>query len=140
MGKIVVHEDSFKALTDMRTKQFFIVKLHTTAPFMAILAATNARLDRVLGVLQDKPDINEFGRVMIFGRTEAVVDGSAGPGAIAPGDHLMVNDSGVALIKANAIVDSNQIAFAYQAASIAGAVIDVFFYGSVGPFRTYLAS
>ena len=123
MGKIVIYEDSFKALTDMRLLQFQPVKAGATAPLMAVLAAAT---DEVLGILQDKPNINESGRVMIIGRSEAVVDGSGT--AIVNGDLLGPNAAGTALVK-KTTHDFNVMAKALGAATTSGAVIDVFLWG-----------
>lgn len=54
---------SFVASADLRTKQFFLVKLHTVATQVALAGAA----EDVVGVLQNKPNTGEAAEVAPIG-------------------------------------------------------------------------
>ena len=119
MPHIAVYDDSFRMATDMRLKQFYPVKLHTTKDFVTELTAAT---DLVFGILQDKKNLGEAGRIAKIGRWSARVDGSGT--AIAIGDWLGPNAAGTALIKKTAAA-ANICARALDVCTIAGGIIDV---------------
>jgi len=125
---MVVYQDSFKAGADLSTHQFKAVKL-TAADTVGLCSAA---ADTAIGILQNKPKANEAAAVMHLGRTQALADGSGT--AIAAGDYLGTNASGVLVKKATA--DFTYIGVALGAATAANVVIDVLL---IGP-RTFRAA
>jgi hypothetical protein len=126
MPHIAVWDDSFRALTDMRLLQFAPVKLHTVKDFVAVCAAAT---DRVYGILQGKPNINETARIAVSGRWSAKVDGSGT--AIAIGDYLGPNAAGTMLIK-KTTADNIVCAIALDVCTISGGIIDVSLFAGAG--------
>ena len=131
MPHIAVFDDSFRATQDMRTLQFAPVKLSTTKDSIAVCTAAT---DRVFGIQQSKPNVGETGRIALWGRWTALVDGSGT--AIAIGDYLGVNSAGTMLVK-KATADYNICAQALDVCTISGGKIDVLLFGALPTvFRT----
>src|SRR5437660_8112683 len=124
-----VFDDSLVAAADLSAKQFFGVKLDTTEGQCALGAAVT---DICYGILLNKPKSGETAAVRVMGRCKAVVDGSGT--AIAIGDRLGLNGSGQ-LVKAHT-ADRPNCAIALQAATTAGAVIEVLMLPGSTAFRT----
>lgn len=128
MPHIAVYDDSMRASTDMRLKQFAPVKLATTKDFVTECTAAT---DRVYGIQQGKPNVGEAGRVAILGRWTALVDGSGT--AIAIGDFLGPNAAGTMLIKK--LTNDNSIcAIALDVCTISAGKIDVTLFGAMPAF------
>lgn len=119
MPHIAVFDDSMRASTDMRLKQFAPVKLAATKDFITECAAAT---DEVFGIQQSKPNTGETGRIAIKGRWTALVDGSGT--AIAIGDKLGPNAAGTMLVKKTA-AGANVCAKALDVCTISGGKIDV---------------
>ena len=120
---------SFKAGSDLRLKQFYIVEL--TGDNQVDLA--NAATDVAVGVLENKPNTNEAAAVltMVGARQPTAMDGTTD---IAAGDWLGVNSSGVLVKKATA--DYSVCAIALEACTTNGVEIhDVLWLGP-GFFRS----
>ena len=131
MPHIAVYDDSFRASTDMRTKQFAPVKLAATKDF---ITECTAATDRVYGLQQGKPNVGEAGRIAISGRWTALVDGSGT--AIAIGDFLGPNAAGTMLVK-KTTADNSVCAVALDVCTISAGKIDVNLFGGFGAvFRT----
>lgn len=128
MPHIAVYDDSFRATTDMRLKQFAPVKLTATKDWITECAAVT---DRVYGIMQGKPNIGEASRVAIMGRWTALVDGSGT--AIAIGDNLGLNAGGTMLIKVTT-ADRPVCAIALDVCTISGGKIDVNLLGGAATF------
>jgi len=125
---IAVYDDSFRASTDMRTKQFAPVKLAATKDFVTECTAAT---DRVYGIVQGKPNVGDAARVAIMGRWSAKVDGSGT--AIAIGDYLGPNAAGTMLVK-KATADNIVCAIALDVCTLSGGVIDVNLIGGGATF------
>lgn len=123
MPHIAVWDDTMRAATDMRLKQFAPVKLATTKDFITECAAAT---DEVFGIQQGKPNVGEAGRIAIEGRWTALCDGSGT--AIAIGDKLGPNAAGTMLVKKTA-AGANVCAKALDVCTISGGKIDVMLYG-----------
>jgi hypothetical protein len=131
MPHIAVFDDSMRAATDMRLLQFAPVKLHTTKDFITVCAAAT---DSVFGIQQGKPNVGEAGRVALWGRWTALVDGSGT--AIAIGDLLGPNAAGTMLVK-KATNDFNVCARALDVCTLSGGKIDVMLFAGIPTiFRT----
>ena len=115
--------DSWAANADLSTKQYFAMKLGTTAGQIAIAAAAT---DYVIGILQNTPAAaGRAAELCVYGRTKAQVEATTD---IAIGDALGVDANG-RLIKRTADKDM-VVAIAEEAATAAtGDVIGVFFLG-----------
>lgn len=111
-----VYDESFTASADLSALQFNTVSLGTTG-----VAAIGAATTRAIGVLQNKPKSGEAATVRILGSTKAVSDGSGT--AIAAGDYVGPNSSGVMVKKATA--DYNVAGISMDASSASGTVIRV---------------
>ncbi len=109
--------DSFKAGADLRTKQYYAVEV-TGADTVNVC---NAAADVAIGILDNKPNANDPAEVVMFGRTQAITDGSSTN--IAAGDRLGPNSSGKLVKKATA--DYSVCAIALGASTTDGAVIPV---------------
>lgn len=125
MPHIRVYDDSMRASTDMRTKQFAPVKLAATKDFITECAAAT---DEVYGLVIDKPNVGQTCAVAIIGRWTALVDGSGT--AIAIGDKLGPNAAGTMLVKKTAAA-ANVCAKALDVCTISGGKIDVMLNCSV---------
>jgi hypothetical protein len=131
MPHIAIYDDSFRATTDMRLKQFAPVKLTATKDWVTECAAAT---DRVYGIMQGKPNVGDAARVAISGRWTALVDGSGT--AIGIGDFLGPNAAGTMLIK-KTTADNSVCAVALDVCTISGGKIDVnLFAGMATFFRT----
>jgi hypothetical protein len=119
MPHIISQDDSMRAATDMRLKQFAPVKLTTTKDFVT---ECTAAVDPVFGIMFNKPNVGETGRVIIKGRMSARVDGAST--AIAINDRLGPNAAGTALVKKLA-AGANVCAIALDVCTIANGIIDV---------------
>jgi hypothetical protein len=119
MPHIAVYDDSMMASTDMRQKQFYPVKLAATKNFVTEITAA---IDKVYGIVQDKPNVGVAARIAKIGRWSARVDGSGT--AIAIGDPLGPNAAGTALVK-KTTADFNICAVALDVCTILGGIIDV---------------
>jgi hypothetical protein len=126
MPHIAVYDDSFRASTDMRLKQFAPVKLATTKDFITECAAAT---DRVYGIMQGKPNVGEAARVAISGRWTALCDGAGT--AIAIGDFLGPNAAGTMLIK-KLTADNSVCAVALDVCTISAGKIDVNLFAGMG--------
>jgi len=82
-----VHTESFDAGADLSTKQFFFVKLSADRKVILCAAAT----DKPIGVLQNKPKLNEAAEVMVIGRTKVESDA-----ALTAGDLIGTSADGQA--------------------------------------------
>jgi Uncharacterized conserved protein (DUF2190) len=122
MPHIAVWDDSMRASTDMRLKQFAPVKLATTKDFITECAAAT---DEVFGIQQQRPNVGETGRIAVLGRWTALVDGSGT--AIAIGDKLGPNAAGTMLVKKTAAA-ANVCAKALDVCTISGGKIDVMLF------------
>lgn len=111
-----VYDESFKAAADLSAKQYFLVELTAEDTVGLINAAT----DRVIGVLQNKPKLDEAAQVRILGISKVVSDGTT---AIAVGDYVGPNASGKAIKKATA--DNVVAGIALKASDADGDVIPV---------------
>ena len=129
MGIKTIWEESFKAAADYKLKQFYAMR--QTAGTEGSATLCSAVTDRVLGILQNKPDINQAAEIMIMGISKAVSDGTT---AIAAGDPLTVDTSG--RVVKNATADRPTIGMALQPSTAVGTVIEVMLTGWAGAFRT----
>lgn len=112
-----VWDESFKAAADLSTHQYKLVKLSAVDTAALCAAAT----DRALGVLQNKPAAAQAGSVRILGMSFVVSDGSGT--AIAAGDYIGPNGSGVAVKKATA--DFNVAGIALDPSTASGTIIRI---------------
>ena len=80
--------ESFVSTNDLRTKQFYGVKL--SADRTVILPTANT--DKCIGILQNKPNAGEVALVMVIGRTPIV-----GGAAVAYGASLYIDNGGKAI-------------------------------------------
>lgn len=78
-----------EAAADLKTKQFYCVKPTADKVFNLCTAAGES----FLGVLQDKPDINEVGNIMRDGVTKVMV----GVGGLTAGQNWMTAADGTAI-------------------------------------------
>jgi len=120
---------SFRAGSDLRAKQFYVVELTGDNQ----VDACNAATDLAVGILNNKPNTGEAAAVMTLmgGRTPAAMDGTAD---IAAGNLLGPNASGVLVLKATA--DYSVCAIAVEACTTNAVEIhDVLWLGA-GYFRT----
>ena len=78
---------TIKAGGDLSTKQYYFVKLDSTQQVIIAAAAT----DKVLGILQNKPESGEAARVRIFGRSKVI-----GDAALSIGDLIGTSADGQA--------------------------------------------
>ena len=114
-----VMDESYIANADLSAKQYFLVKLHTVADQVALVAAVT---DRPIGILQNDPDASgKPATVRHLGKSKANVDGSGT--AIAIGDYLGPDANG-RLVKVTT-VDRPILAQARRAATTQGSVIEV---------------
>jgi hypothetical protein len=126
MPHIAVYDDSFRASTDMRLKQFAPVKLAATKDFVTECTAVT---DRIYGIVQGKPNVGDATRVAITGRWTALVDGSGT--AIAIGDFLGLNAGGTMLVK-RTTAGNGVCAVALDVCTISGGKIDVNLFAGMG--------
>jgi len=119
---------AFRADADLRTKQFFIVKLTGDNQVGLPTAAT----DTALGVLQNKPNAGEAAAVWVAAgsRVSAAVDSTTD---IVAGDFLGINSSGVLVKKTTA--DFTVCALALEASTTNGVETHDVFWLGVQPFR-----
>lgn len=104
---------TFKAGANLATKQYYLLKADTTAD-QVVLAGAN---DKVLGVLQDKPNAaGKSASVTVIGTTKVVLGNT-----VAYGDSLISDANGKA-IAVGATVNGNVIGYAL-AAGVAGDII-----------------
>ena len=111
---------SFRAAADLRTNQYNFVKLDANGD--VILASVVG--ERVLGVLQNKPNLGETAVVRVIGVSKVVASA-----AIAAGDFLTTSAAGqgktaLRLVAATGVA-SNVIGMALRAAAGAGVIIAV---------------
>lgn len=111
------YDESYKAGADLSAKQFFAVEL-TAADTVGLV---NAATDRVLGLLQNKPQAGQAAEVRILGISKAVSDGSVT--AIAVGDYVGPNAAGKMVKKT--LADNSVTGIAHDASSADGTVIRV---------------
>lgn len=95
--------------------QFKAVKTHTVAGQVVLCTVLG---EGILGILQNKPTLNQSADVTVLGSTKA----QAGA-ALAAGDKLMTNASGQVITAAT--VGSRIIGQASEAASAAGQIITI---------------
>lgn len=114
-----VWDESFAATADYRLKQYYFMKLSTSAAMTAVLAA--AATDLCIGINQDKPNTGQAMAVRVLGISMVVSDGSGTN--IAIGDRIGPNSSGKAVKKATA--DYNAAGIALDASTTDGAIIRI---------------
>ena len=68
--------------TSLATKQFYIVKQHTDGTMILAAAAT----DKIVGVLQNKPAVDQAALVRFLGTTKVVAGGTISVGAWVTAD------------------------------------------------------
>ena len=113
---------SFAAGADLSAKQFFAMKLGTTAGQIVIGAAA---ADYIIGILQNKPAAaGRAAELCTYGRTKAQVEATTD---IAIGDLLGVHTDG-RLIKRTTDKDMVCAIAEETATSVTGDVISVFFF------------
>ncbi len=109
---------SFKAAADLRTNQYDFVKLDASGN--CILASVAG--ERVIGVLQNKPNLNETAVVRPIGLSKIVASA-----AINPADPIATTATGTAKTASRLVAAtgaaSNVVGFALRAASGAGVII-----------------
>lgn len=66
--ELQVFDDSFEAAADLRTKQFYLVKLDANRKVVLASAAT----DNIIGVLQNKPNTGQSAKVRLIGISKVV--------------------------------------------------------------------
>lgn len=115
-----IFDNTFKAAADLSTKQFFTVKL-TAKDTVNLCAATS---DICIGILQDKPKLNQGGAVRILGTSLAVVDGTT---PIVAGDRLGPDANG-RLVK-KTVAGNSTFAIANDSSSAVGDIIEVLIVG-----------
>lgn len=121
-------DEPFKAAANLSSKQYYAVEV-TAADTVNVC---NAATDVVIGVLQNKPEAaGHAARVRVFGKTQAITDGSSVN--IAAGDWLGTNATGKLVKKATA--DYGVCAIANGASTADGTIIEVYLLGP-GFFRT----
>lgn len=82
-GENAVWTESYAANADLSTKQFFLVKRHTTEGQCALVAATT---DVPIGILQNKPAAaGRAAMIVVAGKSKAQVEATTD---IAIGDNL----------------------------------------------------
>lgn len=113
------------AHSDLRTKQFYAVKLLSTSD----LDVVSDDADQPIGVLQNKPNTGQAASYRNLGVTKMNVDGNAG--AIAFGDPIGINDSGQGIKTTTS--DAPLIGYARGASTAAGDIIAVELH--IGPYR-----
>lgn len=113
-----IADGGWKAAADLRTKQYYAVEV-TGADTVNVC---NAAADVAIGILDNKPNMNDPAEVVHFGPTQAITDGSSTN--IAAGDRLGPNSSGKLVKKATA--DDSVCAIALGASTTDGAIIRVF--------------
>lgn len=111
--------ESFKTDTDLTGNQFFAVT--TGSASNVVILATGASAPIPIGVLLNSPSSGQAAEVGFAGRLKMLVDGTT---AIAVGDLLTVNASGVGAIAAGCM--SNGMAL--QAVASGCAIIDVLWH------------
>jgi hypothetical protein len=104
-----------KADIDLSANQFFAVI--ATAANGCTIAALNAR---ALGILQNKPTINQAAQVLL---TPSLTKAVAG-GVFAPGDPLKVDANGRLILSPEAATDRT-VAYALEAAAALGDIVEV---------------
>ncbi len=105
---------SFIAGADLSTKQYFLVKLGVGTNDI-ILA--NAATDRIVGVLQEKPKLNQVGQVAMLGTSKVVAGGT-----ILKGDCITSNANGQAV--ATTVAGNTVIGIALEAA-VSGDIFEI---------------
>lgn len=86
----IVQEVNRIAGADLSTKQFYFVKLDTSADRQVVLAAGNS--DVVEGILTSKPTSGHVGSVQVKGQGKVIYGGT-----VTRGDALMSDSSGRAV-------------------------------------------
>lgn len=106
---------------DLTAKQFHCVKLNGSGKFVS----GSASGEKIVGILQNKPDSGEVADVMINGVSKAVAGA-----AIAAGAQIMANASGRVITAAT--TGSTIIGWALDAASADGEIISIILAPAVG--------
>jgi hypothetical protein len=120
-----VFDFTFPANADLSAKQFQPVKLVTGGKVDACSAAA----DRAIGILQNAPTSGHAATVRILGVSKGVSDGSGT--AIAVGDLVGTNASGVLVQKATSLYSALGYALTTSAAS--GTIISVLLLPGINP-------
>jgi len=110
--KYLLDYGRLKAAGDYSTKQFYIVKLDSTAEQFVLCGADEV----AFGVLQDKPTSGKVGLIRIEGTSKVVASG-----AISYGAKVYSDANG----KATATGTTNPIGIALEDASANGDIIEV---------------
>lgn len=113
-----IWDESWKAAADLSGKQFYCVKLGSTANSVDVASAAT---DLCIGILQNKPTSGHGANVRHLGISKAVSDGSGT--SIGIGDRVGPNSSGKIVKKATA--DYNCIGIALAASTADGTIIPV---------------
>lgn len=116
-GKQVTDGGNFLANADLTAKQYYAVKMTTTARKVDL--ETTGKL-MILGILQNKPNTGEAAEVCLFGITKAIAGA-----AITVGDPLMTDTSSRLITYTSAAV---KVGVALTAAGAAGDLITVFVF------------
>ncbi len=113
-----IWDESFESAADHTAKQFFIVKLDSTAKIVLAAAAG----DLLLGVLQNDPNTGQAAQVRILGITKAVAGA-----AITLGDEVISDTAGKVI--STAAAGDRILGQALEAAAADGDVISVLLTG-----------
>ena len=112
-----IHDKTLKAGANLSAKQYYIVKMcSATTPYGVILGA--AVTDKLLGVLQNEPAMNEEAVVRVEGTTKVLATAT-----VVIGDWVTVYTDGMATPSA---VDKDVIiGLALESSAAAGDVIEI---------------